>query len=189
MDRPVIIEEELVCDSIELKAVIVKIAEVAVELSRVISLGKKDQLLNESTGINTDGDDQKTLDVLADEAYMQNLQNTDVRLYVSEEEEVVVELNKEGCIAIAINPLDGSSNIDTNVSIGSIFSIREIESKRAKIDEDLNKTFLEPGSKQIGAGYIIFGPQTIMVLTLGEGVQQYTLDRDLNSFFLIDNIG
>ncbi len=185
MNGPVILDKDLISASTEVKAVIIKIAEVAVNLSRIISLGKLCQSLDKAS-TKSDGDDKKNLNIIADEAYMNNLQDTEVRYYSSEEEKVVVELNSKGCIAMAIDPLDGFPNIDTNVGIGSIFSMRKIERKSVKIGDDLNKTFLEPGNKQIAAGYIIFGPQTMMVLTLGGGVQEYTLDRDLNRFFLTD---
>ena len=131
MNRPMILEKDLVSTSPEVKEAIIKIAEVAAELQRIISRSKVDQLLSEASETNSDVEDQKKLNIIADRAYKQNLKTSGVRYYVSEGDEVVIELNTSGCIAIAIDPLDGSDNIDTNVSFGSIFSIRQIEDKNA----------------------------------------------------------
>ena len=80
------------------------------------------QLYSDYDAMDTDAIIASALDIIADEAFKCHLQDTEVRFYTSKREEVVVELNSKGCIALAIDPLDGSSNIDTNVSIGSIFS-------------------------------------------------------------------
>jgi fructose-1,6-bisphosphatase I len=103
---------------------------------------------------------------------------TSVRWYASEEQEIVVELDPQGHYALAIDPLDGSSNIDVNVSIGTIFSIFEAK-------DDADASFLRPASEQIAAGYVIYGPQTALVITFGSGVLHYVLDPDSNSFVLV----
>ena len=77
--------------------------------------------LNKETSTNSDGDKQKALDVYADDAYLNEFKNSKIRFYASEEQEEVIDLGGDGKLALAIDPLDGSSNIDTNVSIGSIF--------------------------------------------------------------------
>ena len=111
--------------------------------------------------------------------YLAEIKNSPVKFYASEEQDEVIDLETDGRLALAIDPLDGSSNIDTNVSIGSIFSIRRISEKQTL---DKNNIFLAAGSEQIAAGYIIFGPQTMFVVTFGNGVKSYILDRNKNLF-------
>ena len=89
----------------------------------------------------------------------------------------MLDLGGKGTLALAIDPLDGSSNIDTNVSIGSIFSIRSLPSNYDLNQNNAQQIFLSPGSEQLAAGYIIFGPQTVMVFTVGNGVLTYIFDR------------
>ena len=175
---------DILTNSEDLKSVIVNIAEVACNLSRIISLGDTCNALNETIGTNSDGDNQRNLDVIADRAYFEKLQNTAVRFYASEEKDKVIEINPDGTLGVAIDPLDGSSNIDTNLSIGSIFSIRKLEEPKKSKDRNWENGFLSPGKKQLAAGYIIFGPQTLMVLTTGKGVQQFVLDRENKHFVL-----
>jgi len=154
------------------------LCEVGINLSRVIQRGPLGGALGAEVGENTGGDAQKALDVMADEAFSDRLRDADVRFFASEEQDDVVELNARGRFAIAIDPLDGSSNIDVNVSIGTIFSIFEAT-------DDPNGSFLRPAREQIGAGYIIYGPQTMLVCTFGQGTQEYILDPDSKQFVLI----
>ena len=168
----------------EVKIVLNQIATVSCQLSEIISSGTLSEGLGDSTGINSDGDSQKKLDIIADESFISGLKNSPVKYYASEEKEKVLELNTDGNLGVAIDPLDGSSNIDTNVSIGSIFSIRNLKEIKT---ENLNpeNIFLNPGTNQCASGYVIFGPQTILVFTTGQGVKQYILDRKLKKYFLI----
>ncbi len=179
-----IFDEDAIGGNQAVKSVVLKIAEVAIYLSEVISLGELRGSLVKSTGINADGDDQKELDVIADKAYLQALQKSEVRFYASEEQDEVLELNSSGVVALAIDPLDGSSNIDTNVSIGSIFSLRNVSPSCDSEVSYTQRQFFGPGTEQIAAGYIIFGPQTLLVLTTGDGVKQFVLDRNKNTFLL-----
>jgi fructose-1,6-bisphosphatase I len=158
--------------------VIHAVCEVARDLSYTIARGPLGGSLGHAVGENTDGDSQKALDVMADEAFAEALIKTSVRWYASEEQEIVVELDPQGHYALAIDPLDGSSNIDVNVSIGTIFSIFEAK-------DDADASFLRPASEQIAAGYVIYGPQTALVITFGSGVLHYVLDPDSNSFVLV----
>jgi fructose-1,6-bisphosphatase I len=159
----------------ELAAVTDALCRVAAELSRVISRGPLGGRLGESVGANTDGDDQKALDVMADEAFFGALEGTGVRWYASEEREEVIELDGDGSLALAIDPLDGSSNIDVNVSIGTIFGI-------SRAADDGQASFLRPGSNLIASGYFIYGPHTALVMTCGQGVLQFVLDRKTGAF-------
>lgn len=162
-----------------LQPVMVALASEARELARKIARGPLAGALGAAVGENEGGDQQKALDVEADEAYMKALKGTGVRWYASEEQTGVVEIDTEGQFALAIDPLDGSSNIDVNVSIGTIFSIFPAR-------EEAEASFLRPGSEQIAGGYIIFGPQTGLVVTFGDGTQYYVLDPDSGRFELVE---
>jgi len=124
--------------------------------------------LSQAAGVNAGGDGQKALDVIADEAFMDALRDSAVIHYASEEQDDVVDFGT-GSLALAIDPLDGSSNIDVNVSIGTIFSIFPAAETHAA-------SFLRPGSEQVAGGYIIFGPQTALVVSFGNGVHHWVLE-------------
>ena len=111
---------------------------------------------------------------------MCGLERAGVTVVASEESDQLVALDGEGSLAVAVDPLDGSSNIDTNISIGTIFSI-------LPADEAGNSglgPFGGPGSRQLGAGFFVYGPQTTLVLTLGSGVDIFTLDPRTAEFRL-----
>ncbi len=161
----------------KLHATMEALAQVGGELCRTIKRGPLGGALAEAVGENTGGDQQKALDVLADDAFAAALKGRGVRYYASEEQDDVVVIDEDGTLALAIDPLDGSSNIDVNVSIGTIFSIFEAV-------DDPHASFLRPTDEQIAGGYIIFGPQTNLVVTFGDGVQSYVLDPDSGQFIL-----
>lgn len=148
---------------------------VAVDLSNTIALGPLGGALGASVGNNTDGDDQKALDVMADDAFAEALRGAGIRWYASEEQDQVVEIDADGTLALAIDPLDGSSNINANVSIGTIFAIQPAL-------EDGTATFLREGRHLICSGYFIYGPQTALMITFGDGVRQFVLDRKSGQF-------
>ena len=155
------------------------IAAAGVELSRLIGLGRLGGQLGASLGsMNTDGDVQKELDVVANEIFVNTFRQAPVAAVLSEEMKEPLTLDPKGPVAIAMDPLDGSSNIDTNVSIGTIFSILPTVA-----DANAEAHFLQPGRKQIAAGFVIYGPQTSIVLALGDGgTQIFTLDRRDSQF-------
>ncbi|WP_438938399.1 class 1 fructose-bisphosphatase [Aliiruegeria sabulilitoris] len=163
----------------DLRAPLDALARVARNLSFTIRRGGLGQSLGHEVGENTDGDTQKALDVLADEAFSTALKGTGVRWYASEERDHVEAMDPDGRYVVAIDPLDGSSNIDVNVSIGTIFSIYEAK-------DDAEASVLRPACEQIAAGYVIYGPQSQMMLTFGKGVQQYVLDPESDRFRLLD---
>ena len=156
------------------------LCRVSADLSNTISMGQLSGGLGQVVGTNSDGDGQKALDIIADEAFAAALANTNVRYYASEERDTVQTLNSTGAYAVAIDPLDGSSNIDVNVSIGTIFSIFPAV-------EDAEASFLRPAREQIAAGYVIYGPQTILVITFGDGTAMYVLNRDTKRFEAAEN--
>lgn len=162
-----------------LRAPIDALCRVGRDLARRIARGELGGSLGHEVGANFGGDGQKALDVMADDAFAAALAGTGVRWYASEEQDDVVEIDTDGQFALAIDPLDGSSNIDVNVSIGTIFSIFPA------LDQ-ASPSFLRPSSEQIAAGYIIFGPQTALIVTFGDGVQVYVLDPETRSFVLTE---
>lgn len=132
---------------------------------------------------NSAGDDQQKLDVLANIRFTRALtKGGEVCALISEETESYVDLNNKGKYVIAIDPLDGSSNIDVNVSIGTIFSIYRRKSPEGTPirDEDI----LQKGSEQVAAGYILYGSSTMLVYTTGHGVNGFTYEPTLGEYFL-----
>jgi fructose-1,6-bisphosphatase I len=152
---------------------------VAGDLSLLIAAGPLGGSLGANVGSNSDGDVQKALDVMADEAFQAALVGTGTRWFASEERDAVEEIDAQGSLGIAIDPLDGSSNISVNVSIGTIFGIMPAEASG-------EATFLRAGRHLIAAGYFIYGPQTALIVTFGDGVQHYILDPKTRNFCLID---
>lgn len=133
--------------------------------------------------VNTGGDQQQKLDVLANIRFTRALmKGGEVCALVSEEAESFVDLNNEGKYVIAIDPLDGSSNIDVNVSIGTIFSIYRRKSLvGTPIQEE---DILQKGTDQVAAGYILYGSSTMLVYTTGHGVNGFTYEPSLGEYFL-----
>lgn len=148
--------------------------------------GLMQEILGDVGGTNVQGEDQKKLDVYADEEFIRALKDRgEVCGLASEEKEGVIEFKSgyavDGQYVVAIDPLDGSSNIDVNVSIGTIFSIyrRTSESGPATFDD-----FMQKGTEQVAAGYVIYGSSTMLVYTTGNGVNGFTLDPSIGAFFL-----
>ncbi len=162
----------------EVARVLERIAKVGAELAWTIQSHGIETDLSAARGVNSDGDGQKALDVIADERFYDALKSTAVRHYASEEREDIAEANPQGTLALAIDPLDGSSNIGVNVSIGTIFSIFESA-------DTAEASFLRPAREQIAAGYIIYGPQCAFVVSWGSGVHMFVLDPQSRSFRLV----
>lgn len=132
---------------------------------------------------NLAGDDQQKLDVLANIRFTRALtKGGEASALVSEELDTFVDLNNDGKYVIAIDPLDGSSNIDVNVSIGTIFSIYRRKSPvGTPIQEE---DILQLGSEQVAAGYVLYGSSTMLVYTTGHGVNGFTYEPTLGEYFL-----
>ncbi|MFZ2285581.1 MAG: class 1 fructose-bisphosphatase [Bacteroidales bacterium] len=145
------------------------------------------EILGRAGSENPQGEDQQKLDRYADEVFIDALQGSGECCGVASEEnqsEVVFteEFAKRGKYVVCIDPLDGSSNIDYNVSVGSIFSIYRRVTQR---DEESGIVdFLQPGSSQVAAGYVIYGSSTMLVYTTGNGVNGFTLDPTIGEFCL-----
>merc|ERR1712137_1004603 len=141
-----------------------------------------ESLLGEAGVVNVQGEDVKKLDLVANDAFRDAMiQSELICAIASEEDDDIILTGIDGKYTISFDPLDGSSNIDANVSIGSIFGIMErTDMSRPASKEDL----LRPGSKQIAAGYSLYGSSTMLVFTLGDGVNGFTLDNSLGEFIL-----
>ena len=125
---------------------------------------------------NVQGEVQKKLDVISNDLLKQALlANRSVAGIASEEEDDVVAGNAEGRYLVTFDPLDGSSNIDVNVTVGTIFSILALPEAGAEVTID---SFLQAGRKQIAAGYVLYGPSVILAITTGQGVAMYNLGAD-----------
>ena len=155
------------------------VATATIEIAAIIARGSLAGDLGASRGDNADGDVQKELDLVANDIFLAALRTAPVAWIVSEELEQPVQGTANAPLGIAIDPLDGSSNIDTNTSVGSIFSVLP-----AQIDADASDPALQPGTRQLAAGYVIYGPQTALILTLGDGTMMFTLDPDQGVFRL-----
>ena len=138
--------------------------------------------------VNVQGEDQQKLDVLANEKFIQAIKNRDIACgIVSEENENFITISgsdksNNGKYVVLMDPLDGSSNIDVNASVGTIFSIyRRITPIGTPVEL---KDFLQLGRAQVAAGYIIYGTSTMLVYTTGDGVSGFTLNPAIGSFYL-----
>ena len=132
---------------------------------------------------NVQGEDQQKLDVIANIRFTRALKNGGMTCaMISEEEQEIVHLNPNCQYVVAIDPLDGSSNIDVNISIGTIFSIyRRLTSTGSRVEE---KDVLQPGTEQVASGYILYGSSTMLVYTTGNGVHGFTLEPSIGEYVL-----
>jgi fructose-1,6-bisphosphatase I len=153
------------------------IAAAATEIADLIGTGDLADASGLTTGRNSDGDIQRNLDVQADAILRRCLSPLPIAAMASEEMREAQIGDRDGRICVAIDPLDGSSNIDINMTVGTIFSI-------LPTPDDLALAFHQRGSVQLAAGFITYGPQTSLVLTLGDGVDIFTLDRKAGCFRL-----
>lgn len=133
-------------------------------------------------GTNIQGEEVQKLDIYAEKQLIEALRKGgEVCAVGSEEQEEIIPLNPKGRYIVMIDPLDGSSNIDVNVSIGTIFSIYR---KKTEGEELLPEDYLQSGRNQIAAGYILYGSSTMLVYTTGNGVNGFTLDPSIGEFLL-----
>ena len=134
-------------------------------------------------GANSDGDKQRRLDMVAEDMFSSALREAGVAAYLSEEVEEPAILDGTGVLAVAIDPLDGSSNIDVNAPIGTIFSIFPMP---ADAFAEPALAFRQKGRAQLAAGFFIYGPQTSLVISFGAGTLLFVLDRDADAFLLVE---
>jgi fructose-1,6-bisphosphatase I len=149
--------------------------------------GLAKHILGAAGSDNIQGEAQQKLDVFADEHFMRSLEARGVVCGIASEEndDFIAfnnEINNNGKYVVLIDPLDGSSNIDVNVSVGTIFSVFQ---RVSPIGSPVQlEDFLQPGNKQVAAGYVIFGSSTMLVYTTGNGVNGFTYDPGIGVFFL-----
>jgi len=154
-------------------------------IARVIGKGALSAALGTAGTTNVQGETQMKLDVLANDIFVRtNEWGGQLRGMLSEEMDDPYTIPAEyprGKYLLLFDPLDGSSNIDVNVSVGSIFSVLRCPEG---VSEPTEQDFLQPGTQQVCAGYAIYGPSTMLVLTTGRGVNGFTLDREIGEFML-----
>jgi len=161
-------------------ATIGALAAACKDIADVVAAGPLSGELSELQVDKTGGDFQTALDVLANTRLVDALRSAPVAAVASEELDVPVALAPGAPIIVALDPLDGSSNIDTNVSIGTIFSLLPTP----PVGGAEPAAFLRQGHEQVAAGYVLYGPQTSLVLTVGAGTDIFTLDRARGAFVL-----
>ena len=168
-----------------LRLLIETVARACKTISHAVGQGALGGVLGSAETTNIQGETQKKLDVLANEILVEaNEWGGHLAGMASEEMDQPLGIPvayPRGHYLLLFDPLDGSSNIDVNVSIGTIFSVLPAP---AGMTEDDERAFLQPGTNQVAAGYAVYGPQTMLVLTVGQGVVSFTLDRSTGSFIL-----
>jgi fructose-1,6-bisphosphatase I len=162
--------------------------DIATACKKIASLVDKGDLigvLGAAGSENVQGEEQKKMDIITNEVFIEALENNGhVAALASEEMEEVYNLPADkprGHYMVTFDPLDGSSNMDVNVSVGTIFSILKAP---AGVENPSAEDFMQPGTTQVAAGYCLYGPSSIMVITTGQGVQMFTLDRDMGEFIM-----
>jgi len=170
------------CENEQLAIIINNLADAAILISKTIkTINKISQTEVDKKSINVDGDLQKPLDIKSDEIIIDYLKKSPVAGYASEEQEGFIDFKNNNEFIVFADPLDGSSNIDVNVSIGTIFSIMP------KNNLLLDKAFTQSGAKQKSSGFFVYGPQTTLFLTVGKGTLLFALDENIEMFVIIND--
>ena len=169
----------------ELRLLLEVVARACKRISYGVGKGALADILGEAGTDNVQGEAQKKLDVIANETLLEaNEWGGNLAAMASEEMDdpyMIPNRYPKGEFLLLFDPLDGSSNIDVNVSIGTIFSVLRLPENVVDVDES---HFLQKGSAQVAAGYAVYGPSTQLVLTVGDGVACFTLDRETGSWYL-----
>jgi fructose-1,6-bisphosphatase I len=167
--------------SASLQEVLLVTTQTCIEISSALKKGSLAGILGMAGNENVQGEKQKKLDVISNNMLKSALlASPAVRAIASEEEDDIVPANTDGEYLIAFDPLDGSSNIDINSMVGTIFSIYHQVGSEPATEAD----FLQPGKNQVAAGYVLYGPSTMLVFTTGNGVNMFTLDVEQGEFIL-----
>jgi fructose-1,6-bisphosphatase I len=155
------------------------LAQTAIEISNIVGRGDPNGTLTKVVARAGLADEQKEIDVVANDMIAKALASAPVAALASEEAAVPIALNADAPLLVATDPLDGSSNVDANVTFGTIFSILPRHPSSSG-----EAAFLRPGSHQLAAGFVLYGPQTVFVLTVGSGTQVFTLDKETGTYNL-----
>ena len=167
--------------SASLQEVLLVTTQTCIDISSALKKGSLAGILGMAGNENVQGEEQKKLDVISNNMLKSALlASSAVRAIASEEEDDIVPANTDGEYLIAFDPLDGSSNIDINSMVGTIFSIYHQVGSEPATEAD----FLQPGKNQVAAGYVLYGPSTMLVFTTGNGVNMFTLDVEQGEFIL-----
>lgn len=170
-------------DAQNLRMVIEDVAAACIDISMLTRKGRLSAVQGKLTTANIQGETQIMLDVASNDLFLQRLsRNMAVSGLASEEMEAIVvypDHDKQGYL-VMFDPLDGSSNVDVNVTVGSIFSIIRADTTHPIVEQD----FLKPGAAQVAAGYAAYGPSTMLVISVGQGTHGFTLDEQSNTFIL-----
>jgi fructose-1,6-bisphosphatase I len=172
----------------DLRFLIEVVARACKEISHTVSKGALGGVLGSMGTENIQGEIQKKLDVLSNDILLEaNEWGGHLAGMASEEMDNAYQIPgkyPKGAYLLVFDPLDGSSNIDVNVSVGTIFSVLRCPDRNGNEGDLGEEAFLQAGTEQVAAGYAVYGPQTMLMLTLGNGVKGFTLDRELGSFIL-----
>ena len=167
-----------------LNDVITTVTNVGKTISQLLRKGALADILGEAGNQNVQGEEQKKLDVLANDLLLDALaKNAHCAGVASEELDDATPANADGSLLVLFDPLDGSSNIDINMAVGTIFSILPYQ-RQGQISE--NSDFLQAGNQQLAAGYLLYGTSTVLALTIADNVVMFSLDPDTNEYVLIE---
>ena len=167
-----------------LNDVITTVTDVGKTISQLLRKGALADILGAAGNQNVQGEEQKKLDVLANDLLLEALaNNTHCAGVASEELDDATPANADGSLLVLFDPLDGSSNIDINMAVGTIFSILPYQ-RQGQVSE--NSDFLQAGNQQLAAGYLLYGTSTVLALTIADNVVMFSLDPDSNDYVLIE---
>lgn len=167
-----------------LNDVITTVTNVGKTISQLLRKGALADILGEAGNQNVQGEEQKKLDVLANDLLLEALaNNAHCAGVASEELDDATPANADGSLLVLFDPLDGSSNIDINMAVGTIFSILPYQ-RQGQISA--NSDFLQAGNQQLAAGYLLYGTSTLLALTIADNVVMFSLDPDSNDYVLIE---
>ncbi len=167
-----------------LNDVITTVTNVGKTISQLLRKGALADILGEAGNQNVQGEEQKKLDVLANDLLLEALaNNAHCAGVASEELDDATPANADGSLLVLFDPLDGSSNIDINMAVGTIFSILPYQ-RQGQVSE--NSDFLQAGNQQLAAGYLLYGTSTVLALTIADNVVMFSLDPDSNDYVLIE---
>lgn len=167
-----------------LNAMLLDVASACKKISIAIDVGALEGNMGNLHSENVQGEVQKALDIIANEIFIESIQQSGyVAGLASEELDNVIEIDEinrqHGQYLVLFDPLDGSSNVNVNISVGTIFSILNSHSA-----EPVLADYCQPGTNQVCAGYALYGTSTMLVITTGYGVDGFTLDKESNEFYL-----
>ncbi len=169
--------------SLGLEATIIATTQACFEINVLVRRGALSGIMGLADNVNVQGEEQKKLDVIANDILKNTLAACDaVKGIASEEEDTFVSANETGEFVVHFDPLDGSSNIDINAPVGTIFSIYKTHANSTLSEVD----FLQAGRQQVAAGYVMYGTATVLALTTGKGTQMYTMEPTTGTYVQIE---